>query len=136
VNFRAAAGKALQRFGVAFLLESEDAVIEFVRSYLITRVQPYSKGQLAYAIKNNFDLWGQVPGRYKAFGHQIANDPKVKEVYTKYSHMVNSDLVLQWLRVDRPDMYSVITNWPGPQGRAWLDEHTRRALTELVQTQS
>jgi len=104
----------------AAIFENEDAVVSWLRGYLMESLAPVTPGHLAAAIASNTDFWGGLPEGKKKLVHRLADSDMVKETFTKYANMVNIETFMQWMAEDRPDLASLIVNWPDTTADAWL----------------
>jgi len=134
----------LKAFGSAFvgelLLRNETQVLAFIRSYLVGRLEPVDAAMFAQAVKDNSNLLGALtPGDENLF-RRLTGNPMARQVFAKYAHKVNVDVVLMWLggyerealgvdnkpvkvwiRGDRPDLWAVVANSPNSRAKDWLE---------------
>ncbi len=104
----------------AFILESEKEVEAWLKSYMIGKMKGVHAGNLAAAIAEDTRLWEGLPEGYRRTIHNLSKNKAMKSVFAKYSNRLTPEVFLQWMLEERPDLASVIVNWPGPAGMAWL----------------
>ena len=141
------------RFMSALLLDSPEEVLGFLKGYLLERLLKVSPSALSGAIRDDTDIWGSLPRGYRTMVHNLARSKTTRAAFTKYSSMVTDETVLGWLLdpFDRPDaqldarerqdkrhwqaLASVIVNYPGGKGRAYLARQVaslKRAVAEAM----
>ena len=93
-----------------------EAVLEGVRGYAEELLQSVTPEILYEAIKKDVDLWDLAPSKVKRQGSTWARN------FRKYQDRLTPALVLEWLRVDRPDLHNLLINMPG--GTKWVARMT------------
>jgi len=98
-----------------------EAGVEVVRGYVIERMRLVTASDLYKAIKDSTHTLSVADHKDKSFGQKWA---KVIEKYTYDGkklrrEMMTPENVLAWLRVDRPDLASLIINMH-EEGKEWL----------------
>ena len=102
-------------------------VLEFVRGYLLKKLEPATASAMIKAISENTPILPNIDqARYKKTMQRVMSTPVAKKLWAKEQHKVNTKLILEWLSEDRPDLASVIINWPGPKGYQWLDSQVEQ----------
>ena len=104
-----------------------EAVLEGVRGYLQELMAPVKPEHLAQAIEEDLNPWRYAGPKVRSRGQQWAQKLR------NHSDKVTPDLVLEWLKEDRKDLYQVIVS-SGPKGRAWLAKWTRSVKEQLWPT--
>lgn len=98
-----------------------EAGVEVVRGYVIERMRLVGPADLYKAIKDHTHTLSVAESKDKSFGQKWS---KVIEKYTYDGkklrrEMMTPENVLEWLRVDRPDLASLIINMH-EEGKEWL----------------
>ena len=101
-----------------------EVVLEGVRGYLEELIRPLTPEQLYQAITEDVDPWEYAPMRVKRRGSVWARQLR------KYQDRLTPQLVLEWLKADRPDLASLIENM-GSKGTKWLARWTESIKTQL-----
>lgn len=101
-----------------------EVVLEGVRGYLEEFLRPVTPEQLYEAIQENADPWGHAPVRVRRKGSTWARKLR------KYQDRLTPQLVLEWLKADRPDLHSLIINM-GSKGTKWLARWTASIKARL-----
>lgn len=101
-----------------------EGVLEAVRGYLEEKMRTLTPANLALAIDKDADPWEYTPTDVKSKGAQWAQKLR------KHSDKVTPQMVRDWLKEDRPDLYHVIVT-KGPKGQAWLVKWTSRVKSQL-----
>lgn len=122
-----------KRLAVAYAMESEEAVIGFIKSYVVGRLQRFGPEHLAGAIIADTPLWGSLPPKMQATIHKLAATTMVRKMFEKYSLMINGKTVLTWIEEQRPDLYSIFVNWPDARAMNWLNKNTEEFKTQFQQ---
>ena len=73
--------------------------------------------QLHESIKKNVDPWNAAPSKVKRRGSTWARKLR------KYKDRLPPQLVIEWLKADRPDLGSLVENM-GSKGTKWLARMT------------
>lgn len=97
-----------------------EAVLESVRGYLEELLRPVTPEALYKAIQENVNPWEQAPPKVKRKGSTWARN------FQKYQDRITPQLVLEWLKADRPDLHSLIVNLDS-KGTKWV-----RRMTENI----
>lgn len=133
------AGKQALKFAkalaVAAIFENEDAVISWLRGYIMESLAPVSPGHLSAAIRNDTDFWKKLPEGKKRLVQRLAGTDMVRETFNKYANMINSETFLQWMKEDRPDLASCVINWPDDRAIKWLErglEQVKKSFTDAM----
>lgn len=111
--------------GIARGLATE-AGIEVCRGYMIERMRPITAKDLYKAIKDGTHTMGVAESKDRNFGKKWAR------VIERFSYegkrlersLLTAENVLEWLRMDRSDLASLIMNM-NPQGMEWLKEDVK-----------
>ena len=101
-----------------------EAVLEGVRGYLEELLRPVTPEQLYQAINQDADPWEYAPSRVKRRGSTWARQLR------KYQDRLTPQLVLYWIKADRPDLGSLIENM-GSKGTKWLARRTESIKEQL-----
>ena len=101
-----------------------EAVLEGVRGYLEELLRPVTPEKLYKAIQEDADPWEYAPSRVRRRGRTWARKLR------KYQDRLNPQLVLEWLKADRPDLGSLVENM-GPKGTKWLARMTESIKKQL-----
>ena len=107
-------------------VEFEDEILDGVRGWLVERISQFTEEELVYAIHKKVDLWANSPQNYRNFGINLVS--KFPDLFQRYRDKITGELVLEWLKLDTPDKWWVITKYPNNDGVVWLDEEVRRVL--------
>jgi len=107
----------LKQLGFSFITT---IAIEIARGILNESIKEVTPVDLYNAIKNNQDLWSTTPEDIKKAGRRFKE--KFGPIIEKYKDEINVDLVLRWLKEDRPELYSTIINTEG--GIEWISRQT------------
>jgi len=94
-----------------------EGVLEVVRGYLEELLQPVTPEDLYTAIQENVDPWEHAPAKVRRRGSTWARNLQ------KYQDRLTPQLVLDWLREDRPDLHNLLINM-GSKGTKWLARMT------------
>jgi hypothetical protein len=113
----------LSRFAVSLLMESDKEVAEFIRGYMLGRMSKVTPAMFAQAIRDDTALWGNLPQGYKNFLKNIAKNRIAREAFLRYERKINTNLIIQWFKIDRPDLASIILNWPDQGAIRWLEKN-------------
>ena len=125
--------KFAKALAIAAIMENPDAVIAWIRGYLVESLAPVTPGHLAAAISNDTDFWKGLPEARKRLIHALASRKMVKETFRQYSSMVTTETFMKWLQEDRPDLLSIIINWPDDRAEKWLDRSLREVKTSFLE---
>ena len=120
-----------QRVFAAILLEGEKEVIAFTRNYMVGRLKRVNAGKLAGSINENVRMWTSLPPGYKRLLGNMGRSSAVREAFKKYKTQMNYEICVDWLRQDRPDLYSVFVNWPDGKARTWLSSNMGSIINEF-----
>lgn len=100
--------------------------LEVVRGYVLERMHLVKPADLYKAIKDGTHTMGVSEEKDRNFGRKWS---KIIERYTfkgqkiKREYLTSAN-VLEWLKVDRPDLASLIINM-NPEGLKWLDDDVK-----------
>lgn len=110
--------------------------LNIVRGYLNKSIGKFTPDDLYDAINQNRDLWTVTPPELKTQGQQFKQ--KYKNLFEQYSHELNTEVIMDWIRQDHPDLFSVLIqpdptslNKP-PPGLIWLDRQVIRIKREIM----
>jgi hypothetical protein len=98
-----------------------EAGIEVIRGYILERLRLVSPTDLYKAIKDGTHTMGVTEAKDRNFGRKwvrVINRLKIDGKRLQKEDLTASN-VLEWLKVDRPDLASLIIN-VGPPGMEWL----------------
>jgi len=117
--------------GIARGLATE-AGIEICRGYMIERMRPITTKDLYKAIKDSTHTMGVAEGKDRNFGKKWARvieklSYKGDRIRREY---LTAENVLEWLKMDRPDLASLIINM-NPAGIEWLREDVKQVYDFL-----
>lgn len=101
-----------------------EAVLEAVRGYLQELLKDVTPEHVYQAIEEDADPWEYAPSRVRSRGRHWARKLR------KYQDRLTPELVLKWLRSDRPDLASLIIN-SGRPGTLWLGGRTESIKLNL-----
>jgi hypothetical protein len=101
--------------------------LDAVKGYALHQLKDLTAADCYRAITEDIDLWQVTPPDQKAFV-QGNLAPKFRKYIIKYADRITPELVLQWLRKDRPDFADVIEKknqwqyapYPDNAGYLWL----------------
>jgi len=99
--------------------ESEEFISNMIRGWLVGKLKNSSVEDLQYAVEHNMDLWLESSEADKKFGFNIAK--RANKLFMKYKDKIDTDLVLEWLSVDREDLWIYIMLDETGEARRWLD---------------
>lgn len=112
------------RFGKTFLSEmAVQYAADFVRGLMVELLKDMTAKDCYRAIRDNVNLWSASPKSLQGEGHTLAGR------FEQYSGFLTTELVIEWLKADRPDLASVIVNTPG--GIEWLDGQVENVKGQL-----
>jgi len=124
--------QAMMKFAAALAFESEKEVIAFVRGYLNAQLKNVTATAVADAIKTDYNLLPNIKiNTKKAMLDRAMKNPVVAKLVNREKARITHNLVLEWLRVDRPDIASVIINYPEGKGMNWLEVQVAKIKAEL-----
>lgn len=105
---------------------------EIVRGWLNEKLKDITPSDLYEAIIYDRDLWNATPEDIKKQG--VAYKGRFSVLFKKYEDRINTELILQWIQEDHPDLFSTLLNTP-PEGSGflWLDKQVRRIKAQLMQ---
>lgn len=106
-----------------------EGVLEAVRGYLDEKLKPVTPEHLYKAIKEDADPWDYADKQVKIRGRRWAQKLR------KRKNRLTPELVLEWLKKDRPDLASLIINM-GSEGKKWLVRWTERTKNKLWPTKT
>jgi len=117
--------------GIARGLATE-AGVEVCRGYMIERMRLVTAKDLYKAIKDGTHTMGVAEGKDRNFGKKWARvieklSYKGERIRREY---LTAENVLEWLKMDRPDLASLIMNM-NPQGIEWLREDVKQVYDFL-----
>jgi len=101
--------------------------IEVCRGYMIERLRLVTPKDLYNAIKSGTHTMGVTEERDRKFGRRwskLIEKVSYKGERIKREYLTGEN-VLEWLRMDRPDLASLIMNM-NPQGMEWLREDVKQ----------
>jgi len=101
-----------------------EVVLESVRGYFEELLEPVTPELLYEAIQKDINPWEHAPPIIKKKGSTWTRNLK------KYKDRITPQLVLDWLKADRPDLHNLIINM-GPKGTRWLSRRTELFKEEL-----
>jgi len=124
--------QAMMKFATALAFESEKEVIAFMRGYLNAQLKNVTATAVADAIKTDYNLLPNIKiNTKKAMLDRAMKNPVVAKLVNREKARITHNLVLEWLRVDRPDIASVIINYPEGKGMNWLEVQVAKIKAEL-----
>ena len=89
-----------------------EAGLGFVRIFLNDKIKNITPADMYNAIQTNQDLWDVTPDDMRGGGARFKR--QYGNYLEKYQNEINTDLILEeWLRKDRPDLYSTVLNTKG-----------------------
>jgi len=101
------------------------------RGFLNEQLKNVTPEILYEAIINDEDLWLSLPIHVKKEGTRLAK--KFGSIFRQFYDSINLELILQWLKEDRPELFSIIVNTEG--GIEWIngqiDNIKERILIEI-----
>lgn len=106
-----------------------EAVLEAVRGYLEELLRNTTPEDLYRAIQEDVDPWEFAPSRVRRRGSKWA------EQMRKYQDRITPQLVLEWLKADRPDLHNLIINM-GSKGTKWIARRTESIKEQLWPSES
>ena len=120
----------LKKFGEQVAVE---AGIAIVRGFLNDKIKDVTPGDLYTAIQTNQDLWDVTPDDMRGGGSRLKQ--RFGNYLEKYQNEINTELVLEWMSKDHPELFSTIINTTQPSGVAWFDrqvQHIKKAILEEI----
>jgi len=93
-----------------------EMAIEAGRGFLNEHIRDVTPEMLYSAIMKGQDLWSSMPSRVKHKGIKVAK--RFRGVFKKFYDSITEEVILEWLKEDRPELFSVIINTDG--GIEWL----------------
>jgi len=105
-----------------------------VRGFLNGAIGRFTPAELQRAIDEDKDLWQVTPNWMKNTGTIMKTTHK--ESFKKYfDEHVDTSLILTWLSVDQPPLFSVIQPEPfappKPKEYRWLDQQVKKIKEEI-----
>lgn len=94
-----------------------EGLLEVIRGYIEELLRPVTPEHLYTAIQEDADPWEYAPAKVRRRGSTWARQLR------KYQDRITPQLVLEWLRADRPDLHNLIINM-GSKGTKWIARMT------------
>lgn len=101
-----------------------EVVLESVRGYLEELLTTVTPEKLYKAIQEDEDPWEHAPPKIKRRGSTWARNLE------KYKDRITPQLLLEWLKADRPDLHGLIVNMGSP-GTKWVARRTENFKEHL-----
>jgi len=120
-----------KKFGVNIVV---GAAMEIVRKFLNEQLKEVKAGDLYRAILENRDLWSVTPHGTKSTSLKFKKT--YRSLFEKHQAEISTELLLQWMREDHPDLYSTIINTNTRDkkiGLIWFDEQVRRIKQKIIE---
>ena len=105
-----------------------------VRGFLNEQIENVTARDLYRAIIENRDLWTVTPENTKIAGRK--HKQSFNKLFMKYQDLVNTELILEWMMEDHPELYSTIINTNSGDtklGLIWFDKQVRRIKREIIE---
>ena len=102
--------------------------ISAARHFLNQQLEEVDAETLYETIRKNKRLWENLPKNVKRGGLKIAK--RFRGPFKQFYEEINTDLILFWLKEDRPELYSIIINTQG--GIEWLAEQIEEIKAALL----
>ena len=104
--------KFFEILGLAFATDA-------VKGFILKCFEERTAAETLEAINKNVNLWEVTPISIKDQVNTLRRRFQKYETYIKqFQGMITDDSILEWLRIRRPDLASVIINTKN--GKAWL----------------
>jgi len=114
-----------KRFGVNLL---ESFIINVVRGMINESLKNIEPIDVFKAIKENTNLWSVAPDKLKKTGFVLKR--RFGDIIEKFKDNIRLEIILAWLREDKPEIYSTIINTPG--GEEWLSRQIEDIKEKLL----
>lgn len=88
-----------------------EAGLEIVRGFLNDKIKGITPGDMYNAIQTNQDLWDVTPDDMRGGGSHLKQ--RFGKYLEKYQSEINTEIILEWLQKDHPDLYSTVLNTKG-----------------------
>ena len=95
----------LKKFGEQVAVE---AGLGIVRGFLNDKIKDVTPSDMHEAIQTNQDLWDVTPDDIRGGGSRLKR--RFGIYLEKYQDEINTEIVLEWMAKDHPDLYSTIIN--------------------------
>jgi len=109
--------------------------VQIVRGWLNEKLKDVKPNDLYESITNNTDLWNMTPDEIKNQG--LGYKKTYGNLLSKYKDMITTELLLQWISEDHPELYSTIINVMGPSGEPigilWFDGQVNKIKNKLLE---
>jgi len=115
----------LQSFAKSLVVEM---ALRAAREFLVKQLEDTTAEDVYNAIKENKDLWERLPNSIRNGGVKIAK--RFRGPFKKFYDSITVDVILMWLKTDRPDLYSIIINTEG--GVKWLGSQLEEIKEGLI----
>jgi len=118
----------LKKFGEQVAVE---AGLSIVRGFLNDKIKDVTPGDMYNAIQTNQDLWDVTPADMRGGGSRLKH--RFGNYLEKYQSEINTELVLDWIGKDHPDLFSTILNTPNgiPYMERQVEKIKYKILREL-----
>ena len=109
------------------------AATQIIRGWLNEQLNDVQPSDLYEAITTDGDLWSVIPDNIKTTGHKFKNT--YHGLFDKFEGQITTELILNWIKEDHPQLYSTIINSPREgAGILWLDKQVckiKQQITEM-----
>ena len=99
-----------------------------VRAWFNHKLRKITPDDLYKAIQDNTDLWSVTPESIKKSGSGYKGS--YDKLFKQYESEITTDLILDWMKKDHINLYSLLINTPG--GIAWIDNQVRKIKEQIV----
>lgn len=103
-----------------------EASLKLGRDFLNEKIKNVTPDDLIEAIKDDKSII--IPENIKKEG--IETLKRYSKLFMKFYNEINTELILTWLKEDRPDLYSVIINTPN--GIRWIEKEIENIKNMLL----
>ena len=105
------------------------AATEIIRGWLNEKLKNIEPSDLYEYITKGNDLWSDIPPSIKDSARKFKK--KYGELFDKFQDNITTQLILQWMKEDWPQLFSTIINTPN--GLMWLDGQVRRIKQQIIE---
>ncbi|MDD3492286.1 MAG: hypothetical protein PHU95_05470 [Candidatus Thermoplasmatota archaeon] len=98
------------------------------RQWLNNHLEKVTPAQCHECIRSNTKLWSAVPKNITKNGVSLAQ--RHRAIFKRFYDSLTIDLLMDWLKKDRPDLFSIIINTPG--GVEWLDGQLQEVKVSIL----
>jgi len=105
--------------------------IQVVRGFLNEKIKDITPADMYNAIKTNQDLWSVTPEEIKDGGGQLKG--RFGGLLNQYQDTISTELIMEWMSKDHPDLYSTVINTTRPSGVKWLNRQVEKIKAKILE---